>query len=328
MCEYLFRHNLDLQNDPKNRFLVTSVSILHRFNSAYVQSVDLTHLHLEKLCYPQGIWYGLRLYNLAQSIANRRRLRSPRLIEDLFSFIEKIENPETAQPITTREIWSECKFLMVTGAGTPASVLAASLFYLTEYPRCYTILCEEIRSRFYDASDIKCGPELSSCAYLQACVKETLRMSPPVGGVLWREVEQPRIFIDGEYIPPGHDVGCGIYALHHNHEHFPDPFTFKPERWLNEACEIPLSQAYSAYTPFSMGPRGCLGRQLATMELQLTIATLLWTFDLRRPESVQGKCAPCMESVETKNYTHEFQQEDHIFSFFKGPYIDLRKRTI
>lgn len=108
-------------------------------------------------------------------------------------------------------------------------------------------------------------------------------MSPPVGGALWREVCEGGVNIDRHVIPQGYDVGVGIYAIQHNPVYYPEPFKFKPERWIPEGdlSNESLHLARSAFSAFSIGPAGCVGKNLAYLELMLIIARVAWTLDIK-----------------------------------------------
>lgn len=70
------------------------------------------------------------------------------------------------------------------------------------------------------------------------------------------------------------------------------PLKFDPSRWLlSKDSPNPKalnSSSASAFNPFSLGPRNCLGRNLAYLEMRLILARLLWAFDLEAPESADG----------------------------------------
>ena len=93
------------------------------------------------------------------------------------------------------------------GSDTTAIALSAIFFYLAHHPEIYAKLASEIRNSFPELTHIRPGPKLTSCSYLSACITETMRASPPVPGVPWREVESEGILLNGEQIPPGYDVG-------------------------------------------------------------------------------------------------------------------------
>lgn len=82
------------------------------------------------------------------------------------------------------------------------------------------------------------------------------------------------LVIDGCTYAPGTNLGVSPYAIHRT-EVFRDPYAFAPERWLDQEHALG-----TAFHPFSAGATGCPGRQLAIMELSLTVARLLWRFDL------------------------------------------------
>lgn len=112
-----------------------------------------------------------------------------------------------------------------------------------------------------------------------------MRLTPATGGVLPREILCGGAAIDGHHLPPGTVVGVAHYALHHNPEYFPSPFAYKPERWiLNEKEGVDadaLTRAQSAFCQFSIGPRSCIGKQLAYHEMSVPVARVVWLFDMR-----------------------------------------------
>ena len=112
-------------------------------------------------------------------------------------------------------------------------------------------------------------------------------------GVFWREILPGGASINGEHMPAAYDVGTGIYAVHHNPLYYPDPFVYDPSRWLADPKD-PLSEARvniarSAFIPFSHGPRACVARPLAYLEMTLAVARVLWAADIRAAGGDEGK---------------------------------------
>jgi cytochrome P450 len=202
---------------------------------------------------------------------------------------------------------------MLKGSDTTSTAMASTLFYLSKNTAAYARLSNELRSRFKKPSDIVPGPALTQCTYLRACIDEALRMSPPAGRPLWREVQLGGATIDGQYIPAGYDVGVGVYSVHHNPAYYCDPTVYKPERWIKPESESEqLVQARAAYMPFSIGTRGCIGKSLALVELTLALANLVWRFDIKGEESDTRK---------------EFLLKDHVTGAKKGPVLEFSRRT-
>lgn len=196
--------------------------------------------------------------------------------------------------------------------------MVAMIFYLSHNSAAYDSAATEIRRTFSCVLEIRYGAQLASCVYLRNCIDETPRMSPPVGGPLWREIQTDGATIDGEFVPEGCDVGVDLYAIHHNSEYYTRPFEYKPERWKNRKDAVDKKhEAKRAFTPFSMRPRSCVSQSLAMMEIMLTMATIFMRFDFRAVEDDQAK------AVDSKV---EFRMKDNITGVSDGPVIQFRPR--
>jgi cytochrome P450 len=144
-------------------------------------------------------------------------------------------------------------------------------------------LTKEIRKNFSDISEIRIGQTLNSCKLLTACVDESLRLSPIVGGCLMREVGPGGITVNGRVIPRGVDVGVPHHVIMRNPKYYDDPLEYNPQRWLpTETSNENLKVARAAFCPFGIGPTGCVGKAWALVEMKITLAQLLFQYDLQR----------------------------------------------
>ena len=115
---------------------------------------------------------------------------------------------------------------------------------------------EELNEVFGD-SDRPCNLEdASKLKYLESCIKETLRLYPSVPHIK-RYNNEDVVLSNGYKIPAGASYSIHIYSLHRNEEMFPDPLSFKPERFYSDQCS---ERHPFAFVPFSAGPRNCIGR--------------------------------------------------------------------
>lgn len=173
--------------------------------------------------------------------------------------------------------------------------MAATFYDLSQYRTCYARLTQEIQSTFTHGAEIRAGPKLASYKYLRACIGETLRISPPVGTTLWRDIPRDGngpVVIDGYAIPEGTRIGVNVYAVHHNEEYFPNPWLFSPERFLEESVlynKTEFDGMRAASSQFSIGYRSCAGKPLAYLESSVTITKALWYFDIDMQQAGRGE---------------------------------------
>lgn len=116
------------------------------------------------------------------------------------------------------------------------------------------------------------------------CIDESMRLTPPIPAVLMREVLKGGLTIDGHFIPVGVNVGVPPYAVMRNPKYYPkNPHFFDPSRWIatDDVSRESIELAQSAFCPFSIGPRSCVAKSLAYIELTLALASILWEVDMR-----------------------------------------------
>ncbi|KAB8238163.1 cytochrome P450 [Aspergillus alliaceus] len=133
------------------------------------------------------------------------------------------------------------------------------------------------RSEIYANSALssKCTP----LAYLNAVLEESLRMYPPVAAGDPRLVPQGGSTVGGHVLPEYTTVYAHRYSAHHAAENFALPEQFIPERWMGNDCRFD-SDKRDAVQPFSLGPRNCLGKNLAHLEMRLILCKLLFNFNI------------------------------------------------
>jgi cytochrome P450 len=170
---------------------------------------------------------------------------------------------EDGSPMSSVEVRDELMTALVAGHETTASQLAWALERIAREPQVQRRLHEELD----DGSDE---------AYLTATINEILRRRPVVPNAEPRLVKQP-IEIGGITYQPGVVLFASAYLLHHDPTIYPDPYAFRPERFLE--------QAPGTYTwiPFGGGRRRCLGASFATLEMKLVLRELLSRCVLQAP---------------------------------------------
>lgn len=187
--------------------------------------------------------------------------------KDFFHYLFKYKDPDTGKLVLSRnELWMECELLIVAGANTTATVLAALFFYLVHNQDVQERLASEIQSEFSHINEIVAGPKLHACKFLRAVISEGLRLAPPVAAELPRTVLPGGTYAEGHFFPPGVDLSICTYCLGLNEDVFPEPFQFRPERWMKDmegSSEESVKLAESGLSAFWAGSRGCAGKNLA-----------------------------------------------------------------
>ena len=220
------------------------------------------------------------------------------------------------------------------GSDTTGGTIASTFFYLLHNPEALDKLNEEVRRQFTHLEDIRGGKALNSCRWLRACIDEAMRMSPMMPGILPREALAPGITIEGHRIPEGTDVAVCHYAMHHNEKYYPDSFSYKPERWLVEPmsgesvddAERRVARAQSALCPFSIGPRGCVGKGMAIRSILVTLAQVVWAYDIRLAPGEEDRGTGGPGKGFGRHRSQEQQMTDMFVSKIDGPVVQCRKR--
>ncbi|THV04023.1 cytochrome P450 [Dendrothele bispora CBS 962.96] len=174
---------------------------------------------------------------------------------------------------------SEALILTQAGSDTVGNTCYLATFYILNDPSVYHKLKEELRQVWPD-KETRIGMDvLEKLPYLNAVLKESLRLGHGVVTPLPRVVGPGPAEILGVHVPAGTIVGMSCTFLHYDPRVFPDPYTFKPERWLPGGSSN-LSEMEHYLRPFSNGPRQCLGQNLAWAELYLIMGYVFRKLDL------------------------------------------------
>ncbi|KAI1344338.1 isotrichodermin C-15 hydroxylase [Xylariaceae sp. FL0016] len=323
---------------PDNRYALQLVSLAATRHLICGTMRLVEQLHLDKVFF-RHIATG-RVKYLAYSkaqLTERTKLGDDTDRRDFFYHLLKARDPETGQGFAIPELWAESNLLIIAGSDTTSTAMAATIFYIVRNPNALQRATQEVRSNFHDVEEIVQGPILNSCHYLRACIDEAMRMSPSVGGIAPREVLPGGITIDGNFIPEGCVVGTPHYTIHHNDAYYPQPFSYIPERWLAGSesskgvsnaptvSEQDVALAQSAFCPFSVGPRGCIGKGLAYVEMMTTLARVLFLYDMRKSavfDPAEGRA----DLEWGRQRTDEYQLVDTFTSSKDGPMVDFRRR--
>ncbi|KAK1764032.1 cytochrome P450 [Phialemonium atrogriseum] len=210
------------------------------------------------------------------------RLAHPSERQDFLDMFLKAKE-EHPDLVNDRQVTSYSVTNIFAGSDTTAISLRSVFYHLLKNPPTLRKVVEEIDSAV-DGRDCLQEPisfaESNKMPYLQAVLKEAMRVHPAVGLLLERLVPSGGCKIAGTWLPEGTTVGIDPWVLHRNKQVYgEDADVFRPERWLEADAET-LKVMDRSFLAFGSGARTCIGRHISMLEMAKIVPQLLWAFEL------------------------------------------------
>ncbi|GKZ76155.1 hypothetical protein AnigIFM56816_005130 [Aspergillus niger] len=199
--------------------------------------------------------------------------------QDVISWLIKAqaENDRSAPP-TSKALEEDSNVLILGGSDTTANTLACALYYMAANPAAYKTLQSQLEEICLNA-DRPTYAEIRKASYLDAILKETMRLKPAVPSGQSRVTPPEGLQIGDVWIPGDVNVLVPQYAVQRDERFFPRATEFVPERWLEG--EGISSTDKQAYFPFQIGPRGCVGKEFAMMTMRIFLSRVAMSFDIQ-----------------------------------------------
>jgi cytochrome P450 len=222
---------------------------------------------------------GYKHYRHSADRVDKRLASTPTRADLWTKIIDK--SAADPEPFTQQEHHVSAALMMGAGSETSATALSGITYFLLRNPSSLARLNAEIRGAFKSVHDLALD-DLRRLPYLQAVISEGLRMYPPVPIALHRKLPPGGAVINGEWLPAGTSVGIHHLATYRSALRWTRAYEFLPERFEKEGNQPEefRNDDISSFEPFSIGPRGCIGKNLALHEIRLILAATLLSFDL------------------------------------------------
>ena len=191
--------------------------------------------------------------------------------------------------LPTETIRDELIAFLFAGFDSTATALSCTLGSLAANPETQASLAAAVDT-LGDPS--LANAPLDECALLDAVVRESLRLYPPQY-LLFRE-PLTDVSLDGFRLPAGRPVVLAPWLYHRDDRFWDDPETFRPRRWLDQSSEASDDRPASAYLPYGIGPRRCVGRQMATRLLRTAVAAVCRRRRLRPIDTLTVSAGPTL----------------------------------
>ena len=229
------------------------------------------------------IWEDMTREMYREFVNNAPEAPSDKFLAD--PFIHK-EDEYLGRKLTEGEAIEEAMGLAFAGSGTTATTILYILYHLSR-PENRTMqlrLREELHSTGTKDSDI------TDLKYLGAVIKEAMRLNPSLIGSLPRVLTTAIEAGQGKskfIFLPGTLISMQNYVHHRDSNVYAEPHTFNPDRWIGVSQS---SAVEKAFTPYSLGPRSCIGQNLANLEIRLAVSHLFRHLDFRlNPEMKESE---------------------------------------
>ncbi|KAG8705278.1 hypothetical protein FRC11_009173 [Ceratobasidium sp. 423] len=237
-----------------------------------------------------SLWREIRFFKLAIAVVDARLERGSKTMpngEQGVDFIDKLlqVRNEDGSEMSRDELYSETLTMLLAGSDTSSNTLSSLCYYLAIHPDIQQELQSELDKYLpLTLSDKKQTglvippsdviPEyeqIKNLPYLNACVKEALRIHSTIGMGLPRVIPPGKAMtVAGQTFKAGSIISVPSYTTNMSSAWGSDASQFRPQRWLDENA----GSLNKYFVPFSIGPRSCIGRNLAYMELMLIAATV------------------------------------------------------
>lgn len=192
---------------------------------------------------------------------------------DVLSMLLAARDEETGTALTEEEVVSHAGALFAAGHETTANSLAWTLLILSQHPKIAADLLDELDGVLQgDAPGIE---QLEKLPLLENVIKESMRVIPVVPNVYRSPGED--VEVGGYVLPAGTEIMTSTYYTHHMPELYAEPEKFDPARWET------INPTPYEYSPFSAGPRMCIGATFAMLEMKIVLAMLMQRFRLELP---------------------------------------------
>ncbi|KAF2501404.1 cytochrome P450 [Lophium mytilinum] len=275
--DYNLIHTIDTRGEVLN-----AMGHLPRWMRPYMK-----YVRIDPFFY-KGLRSTASLEAIGRAAFGKRKEDTSTARKDLMSFLLNAKDPDTGDRLPDKEILAEAISFIVGGSDTTSSTMTNFMDFVSRDQKLQADIYTELLEAFPGSqdSDWVASEEVSGkLRLLNATLKEVMRLRPTSSTGLERVVPEGGRVVAGTFIPAGFLVSVPTVAIHHNTQIYRNPEKLDPQRWLVEDA----SDLTNYFVPFSTGPRACVGRNFAWMEMLKTLATIFRLFQFERTISVPSE---------------------------------------
>lgn len=270
ICKALFDRDMPFNPHVVFKCVKTYTDVMnHRDIRLRVQSGEVFEMTDEDAAKAMEVWASVPPSVFS---ANPREERE----RTLLTMIESVVADPNVPEFDRQQAIDELKQYLWAGTETTALTLAWALYETSRNPEAAERIRREGEEVYGDRQPT--AADYSALAYTRAVIQETMRIYPPIWGLIRVAAEDD--VMAGKQIKAGDRIVLFAYGAHHNAKFWENPEAFTPERWMGANAK---KQVKYSYLPFGGGKRACIGGAMSQVENTLSLSLLLRRF---RPEYV------------------------------------------
>ncbi|KAF2019098.1 cytochrome P450 [Aaosphaeria arxii CBS 175.79] len=181
----------------------------------------------------------------------------------------------------------DSRLIIVAGSDTTAATLTYLSYYLARDPELVRRLRDEIKRCLGNENAEVEHQKIVDSELLNGCIYEALRLNPPVPSGIFRKTPKEGVFVGETFIPGDTTIQMPWFVMGHDEDCYVDAETFMPERWFAKNVDRMVKHR-DAWQPFNSGPYGCIGKNLALMQIRVLVVQILQRFDIKLARGENG----------------------------------------
>ncbi|MEL6374859.1 MAG: cytochrome P450 [Pseudomonadota bacterium] len=270
ICKALFDRDMPFNPHVIFKCVKTYTDVLnHKSIRQRRQTGEAFQMSDEDAAKAMDVWGGVPPAVMA---SDPREAREATLLSMIRAAVDDSDFPEFDE----QQAIDELKQYLWAGTETTALTLAWALYLASRHPETAARIRREGEEVYGDR--VPTAKDYSALAYTRAVIQETMRLYPPIWGLIRTASQADEI--DGKEIKVGDRIVMFAYGAHHSKAYWDEPETFQPERWMGDAAK---KRVKFSYLPFGGGRRSCIGGAMSQVENALALSILLRRF---QPEYV------------------------------------------
>jgi cytochrome P450 len=257
------------------RFSLVNEELLRRAVSPHPMPRWLPTSHNRRLTYELAQVRQI----VDEIIAERQSERVQGAANDMLGLLLAARDADNVSDrLSETEVANQVLLFLIAGRETTAMTLACTLAQLALTPQWQTRLREEIIGRLHGRTPT--AEEVAQLEWTDRFLRESMRLFPGAYGM--NRSTRVDELVGGYRIPAGSWLEVSVWGIHHSAAVWDEPEIFDPRRFEVADRQFPGGHRY-AWMPFGGGPRGCIGMQIAMLEIPIVMAAVLQAFTLETP---------------------------------------------